>query len=154
VLKRRFRQALVALTLSATGVIVAAAPAQASVVVQPHASGNACSDYKYITSTLYFQACVWASGGVPEERVWFTGHFGNTANSAVRVNGVDLSFYQSGEHDTCNYSGGAFVLAAHSIRASADDCFIPRARSAFQADVQASYGGRWYEQVSPTLQVL
>src|SRR5689334_6645968 len=90
--KRKLLQALMATVIGGAGILATAQPAQASVVIQPGASGHACSPYLYITPTLYYQACAWASGG-SEPRVWFTGHFGNSGARAVTIPEVRLGSF-------------------------------------------------------------
>jgi hypothetical protein len=153
VLRRKLLQALVTTVISGVCVIAAAQPAHAEVVIQPGASGHACSGYRYITSTLYFQACAWASGG-SSPRVWFTGHFGNTSGRVVAIDDVSLGYYRNGNFTLCEVFQQYLTVPAHGVRATTDRCYVPRARSAYQAWISPIYREIGYEKLSPTIQVL
>jgi len=153
-LKRKLMRALLAAVIGGAGVIATAQPAQAAVVIPRGASGHACSAYQYITSTLYFQACAWASGG-REPRVWFTGHFGNRGRNNVTLPFVSMGFYENGQFENCSGVEQDFTIPAGIVRPTGDGCWIPRIRAAaYQAWIQPEYNRNYYPQLSPTIQVL
>jgi len=152
-LKRKLLQALMATVIGGAGILATAQPAQAAVVIEPGASGHACSAYQNITSTLYFQACAWASGG-STPRVWFTGHFGNRGDRAVTIAEVRLGSFVNTRRLNCPNIHRNFTVPAGGVKATNDQCYYPRESAAYQAWVWASYGGSGSEQWSPTIQVL
>jgi hypothetical protein len=145
---KRFVAGIAAASLALAGMLAGAGVAAADVIVKPGQFGHVCSGYQYLPSdhSLYWQSCAWADNN----EVYFTVHFGNTADYNFVLERVAVNYYKSGVGYLCN-SVPNFSVPAHSVKQTASNvCVLHRARAAYQS---IGFPVGYTAAVSDTLQV-
>jgi hypothetical protein len=155
---RSWPRTILITVVTGLAVVFGAQPATAATVVQPGEPGHICSGYFAMTSTLKYQLCTWASANGSQSRIWFTAHFANSGNSTDYVDYIDIGYRANGSTNTLFCRKQIIVqldlsVPAHGTAPSIDDCWIPRARGAYQADVYVEDGSYIGPEFSPTLSV-
>jgi hypothetical protein len=154
---RRWLRAILVTVVTSLAVVFGAQPAMAIAIVEPGKSGHICGDYFPITSTLKYQLCTWASANGNQSRIWFTAHFSNRGASEEFVYYIDIAYRKNGSSLLrCRgrtVEENQLLVPARGVRATTDDCWIPRAPGAYQADVFVVDPPYNDDNFSPTLNV-
>jgi hypothetical protein len=156
---RSWSRAFLASIVTGLAIIVGTQPAAAApAVAEPGKPGQICSGYFPITSTLKYQLCTWASANGSQCRIWFTAHFANSGNSTAYVELIQFGCRANGSTSTLLCRGEVHTqldlsVPAHGVALSIDNCWIPRVRGAYQADIYVETGDYIGPEFSPTLSV-